>query len=145
MKQLAMVLVCSLAAVAGAAESPYGLAPVFGQPTLSQVPPAPVPDSGSSATMSAPVAAVPVAAVPLYTNVRVKDRRNIAPCAVPTIVQVPDPCNPCCCVAVEICAPPCETPCIKTSKCGKKVKYDYGDYQVEITSSRGRVVVDYDD
>ncbi len=152
MKKLAMVVVCGLASAAVAADRPYGLTPVLGQPTLSQLPPAPgpVPDTTYSVptlapAVSGPVYAMPVATAALYGNVRVKDRRNIAPCAVPTVVQVPDPCNDGCCVNVEICVPPCEKPCIKTSRCGKKVKYDYGKYAVEITSARGKVTVDYDD
>lgn len=143
MKKWAVLLVCSLATVAGAAERSSGVAPVLGQPVLGQVPPSPVPDTSYAAPSTAPVVvATPVA---LYCNVRYKDQRNIAPCAVPTIVQVPDPCDPCCCVSVQICVPPCECPCVKVSKCGRKVSYDYGKYQVEITSARGRVTVDYDD
>jgi hypothetical protein len=137
MKKLAVLVVCSMAATAFGADPAYRATPVLGEPVLSQV--TPVPEQ--------PVSAMPAASAPLelYCNVKYKDERNIAPCAVPTIVQVPDPCNPCCCVNVQICAPPCECPCIKVSKCGRKVKYDYGDYQVEITSARGKVIVDYDD
>lgn len=139
MKKLAMLCVLSLATVAGAAEAPYGLAPSLGQPVLSQAGPTPVPEAAPM------VVSGPATAVPLYCNVKYKDERNIAPCAVPTIVMVPDPCNDCACVAVQICVPPCETACVKVKKCGHKVKYDYGKYAVEITSARGRVVVDYDD
>ena len=98
------------------------------------------------------------AVVPLYHNVRYKDRKNIAPCAVPQIVMVKDPCPPACdpcnpcaippvqCVAVEICVPPC-SPCPPKVTCrrgGEYVKYDFGKYRVEIRSRRGRVTVDYD-
>ncbi len=140
MKKFAMLCVLSLASVAGAAETPLGAAATLGQPVLSVASPTPVPDAVSS-----PVVVSPSAAVPLYTNVKYRDERNIAPCAVPTIVMVPDPCNDCGCVAVQICVPPCETPCVKTKRCGHKVVYDYGKYSVEITSARGKVVVDYDD
>ena len=149
MKKWAMLIVCGLGTAAVAADRPYGLVPTLGQPVLSQVPPAPtpVPDQAYSVATPAPAISGLVTATPIamYHNVKVKDRRNIAPCAVPTIVQVPDPCNPGCCVGVEICVPPCDKPCIKTSKCGTKVKYDYGKYAVEITSARGKVTVDYDD
>ena len=83
---------------------------------------------------------------------------------VPTIVQVLDPCSDkarggllrrlhadddcdACgpqCVFVEICVPP-DCPEIKVSRGGRKVKYDYGDYKVEILSKDGVVYVDYDD
>jgi hypothetical protein len=139
-----MFLVLGLASTAIAAERPARLTPTLGVAVQSQVPPSPTPVPDQS-YVTAPAAPVVVSPAVLYTNVRVKDRRNIAPCAVPTIVQVPDPCDPCCCVNVEICAPACPPVCVKTSKCGTKVKYDYGDYEVEITSRRGRVTVDYDD
>lgn len=88
----------------------------------------------------------------LYPNVRYKDLKNIHPCAVPQVVQIVDPCwdprNRCdcgpTCVNVQICAPP-DCPDVKVKKDGRKVKYDYGKYQVEITSRNGEVVVDYDD
>ena len=95
-------------------------------------------------------------AVPLYHCVRVKDECNIAPCAVPQIVMVKDPCavcdpcNPCAapkCVAVQICVPPCSEcpPRVTCKRDGEYVKYDYGKYRVEITSRNGVVTVDYDD
>ena len=94
-------------------------------------------------------------AVTLFQCVRYKDERNIAPCAVPQIVFVKDPCfvcdpcNPCAtpaCVAVQICVPPC-SPCPPKVTCkrgGEYVKYAYGKYAVEITSRKGVVKVDYD-
>lgn len=89
-------------------------------------------------------------------NVRYSDLKNIAPCAVPKMIWIVDPCwKPakcgCCrpakppCIQVKICVPPCGCPCIKVSKDGRKIKYDYGKYEVEITSKNGRVRVDYDD
>jgi hypothetical protein len=139
MKQLAMFVVCGLATAAFGADPAYRVAPTLGGPALGEV--TPVPDQPVSATP----AVVTGAPVELYCNVKYRDERNIAPCAVPMIVQVPDPCNPCCCVNVQICVPPCDCPCVKTSKCGRKVTYDYGKYRVQITSARNRVVVDYDD
>lgn len=94
--------------------------------------------------------------ITLYHCVRVKDECNIAPCAVPQIVMVKDPCavcdpcNPCAapkCVAVQICVPPCSEcpPRVTCKRGGEYVKYDYGKYRVEITSRKGVVTVDYDD
>lgn len=88
-------------------------------------------------------------AMPLFTNLEVEDRDNIHPCAVPTIVPIADPCAPKCsgpsCVYVEICVPPCECKKVKYSKDGRKAKYDYGEYTVELESEDGVVKVDYDD
>jgi hypothetical protein len=99
---------------------------------------------------------------PLFPRVEVEDRDHIHPCAVPTVVQVLDPCTverhglfrhrrvvgcDACgpqCVYVQICVPP-GCPKIKVSKDGRKVKYDYGDYAVEVESKAGYVEVDYDD
>ena len=133
----------SLATAALAAETPYSLAPTLAQPVLNQAEPTPIPDQAYEVAPTAPSASP--AAIPLYCNVRYKDLKNIAPCAVPTIVMVPDPCNDCACVAVQICVPPCDCPEVKVKRSGRKVKYDYGKYAVEITSARGRVTVDYDD
>ncbi|MFN0054872.1 MAG: hypothetical protein ACKV0T_22100 [Planctomycetales bacterium] len=93
--------------------------------------------------------------VELYHCVKYKDERHIAPCAVPMIVTVKDPCakcdpcNRCCppkCVAVQICVPPCSEcpPKITCRRGGEYVRYDFGCYRVEITSRRGVVRVDYD-
>lgn len=90
-------------------------------------------------------------AVELYHCVKYKDLKNIAPCAVEKIVAVPDPCpDPCntCspqCVYVKVCVPPCDCYETKCKRRGKKIVMDFGKYQVEITSARGEVVVDYDD
>ncbi|MEK6259546.1 MAG: hypothetical protein AABP62_13090 [Planctomycetota bacterium] len=102
---------------------------------------------------SGPVTGMPVmpATVELYQNVRYRAERNIAPCAVPIIVQVPDPCackTACCptpCVNVQICVPECGCPCVKVTRCGDRVCFDYGKYEVIVTSGRGRVCVDYRD
>jgi hypothetical protein len=107
-----------------------------------QMPPAPIPDST--------VTVMPATAeVTLFDCVKYKDERKIHPCAVPMIVSVPDPCaGPCdCgpkCVYVKICVPPCECPEVKCRKNGDKLIYDFGKYEVEITSRKGTVVVDYD-
>jgi hypothetical protein len=84
--------------------------------------------------------------VELYTDVKIEDPRNIHPCAVPIIVEVPDPCDECGTVCIEICAPPCEPECVKRHGLrDRKVTFDYGDYGITVTSRRGVVKVDYDD
>lgn len=87
--------------------------------------------------------------VELYDNVRYRGVRKIHPCAVPMIVQVPDPCQDPCdtcgprCVNIEICVPPCECPKIKCRRNGQRMIYDFGKYEVAITSARGIVSVAY--
>jgi hypothetical protein len=46
---------------------------------------------------------------------------------------------------VKICVPPCGCAKVKVSREGRRVKYDYGKYSVEVTSKNGKVYVDYDD
>jgi hypothetical protein len=133
-------------------------------PNLTPTPmAAPAPATAPAPNGVAPAAtagAEPVPAAscsaPLFNCVRVKDVCNIAPCAVPMVVMVKDPCwrcdpcNPCAappCVAVQVCVPPCSEcpPRICCRGDGEYVSYDYGKYRVEITSRRGVVTVDYDD
>jgi hypothetical protein len=115
-------------------------------PTNAQVPPAPGGDAAAAE------------GVVLFDCVCYKDLKNIHPCAVPRIVMVPDPCacnDPCSCcepkcVAIQICVPPTDECCGPEEKhiCkngGKKQKYCFGKYAVEITVKKGVVVVDYDD
>lgn len=114
----------------------------YGQPVPGQ--PLPHAPSGSYG----PVESYPVHGVPSYSNVRYKDLRNIHPCAVQTVVMVPDPCSDPCCpqvVPVEICVPPYPCEDVKVSKGGRKIKYDYGKYDVEIRLKRNYIEVDYDD
>lgn len=108
------------------------------------LPPSP---GGAPLPMVAPPAAGPIA---LYDCVKYRQCRKIAPCAVPMVVSVKDPCSlpcDCCekCVNVEICVPQCECPpTVTTCNNGCKVRYDFGKYAVNITSRRGVVIVDYD-
>lgn len=96
-----------------------------------------------------PVTVSPVQPVALFTDVRYHAVRNIAPCAVPTIIQVPDPCSKgsCCktCVNVEICAPPCDPKLVKVTHDGDRVRYDYGKYAVVARTVGNHVVVHYHD
>ena len=87
-----------------------------------------------------------------FENVKVEDRHNIHPFAVKEIVRVKDPrpdCHLCGSpgfVFIEICVPPhCKPEIDIKRKDGSKIEYDYGDYEVEITSKNGYVKVDYDD
>lgn len=88
----------------------------------------------------------------LYDNVKVIQSRKIHPCAVPKIVQVPnpcyDPCKPCYgepCVLVEICVPPCGCEEIYCTKNGKRMVFDYGDYAVKVTARHnGKLYINYD-
>ena len=132
----------------------------------SEVPPAPLPSptlstptlsTNPEVQFSGPVSQMPVvpvsADISLFPCVRYRSTRNIAPCAVPVIVQVPDPCTPrdrcgCTvrpCVNVEICVPTCGCPDVCVTRNGNKTRYDYGKYAVNVISLNGRIVVDYDD
>lgn len=55
-------------------------------------------------------------------------------------------CDPCAkpVVFIQICVPPCGCPEIKENWCGN-IKYDYGEYEVEISVKDGFILVDYDD
>lgn len=92
---------------------------------------------------------IPTPEISLYTNVRYRAVRNIAPCAVPTIIQVADPCNKvtCCknCVSIEVCAPPCDPSCVKVTRDGDKVCYDYGKYSIVARTVGNHIVVHYYD
>lgn len=86
-----------------------------------------------------------------HYRTRYKDLRNIHPCAVKKVVSIIDPCfdpRSCCkpkCVKVTICVPPCGCAKVRVSRSGRRVKYDYGKYEIKITSRNGKITVDYDD
>ncbi|WP_437226106.1 hypothetical protein SH661x_004410 [Planctomicrobium sp. SH661] len=84
-------------------------------------------------------------AIPLYRKVRVVHERNIAPCAVSKIVSVPDPCNPCKCVFIEICVPPCACEEVECSTRHNRTVFNYGKYSVKVTERHGTLVVNYQD
>lgn len=91
-------------------------------------------------------------AIPMFENVRYVGRRRMAPCAESKVIVIRDPCqplltSPCCrkCVAIRICVPTCGCECIKASRLGNRVRYDYGEYAVDVRITRGRVVVAYRD
>ncbi len=148
---------------------PLSLSPALvGQNEISIPPLSPTPDPAYSApgqyapqgglsspapyAVPAPITSgyvVPGAPVEVYQNVKYRAVRNIAPCAVPTIIQVPDPCNKdaCCktCVNVQVCVPPCEPSKVKVTRDGRNVKYDFGKYAVSVRSVGNHVVVHYED
>jgi len=125
----------------------------------------PPPAASAGVAPAAPISPVPEVAgnatspgkpIALYYRVEYEDLDNIHPCAVKMIVQVKDPCppprDPCSCckpapryVFVEICVPPCGRPKIEIGHHGNEIEYDYGKYEVEITSKKGVVYVNYDD
>jgi hypothetical protein len=132
--------------------------PEPGQP----IPPAPTPVDPPGGLQPIPDpysgSAVPPAdsfqTVELYPHVRYKDLHNIHPRAVKKIVAVKDPrfndkiCGRCAppCVYIMICVPPSGHFKFEVKrKDYSKVEYDYGDYEVEISSKKGIVTVDYDD
>jgi hypothetical protein len=85
-------------------------------------------------------------ALPLYTNVRVRQPRNIHPAAVTKLVAIKEPCFGGSCVYIEVCVPPCGREEVCCFRRGDKMRLDYGKYSVDIsTNRRGQVVVDYND
>ena len=114
----------------------------------------PIPESSPGIVVPSPGPAE-YQTVELYHRVKYEDLDNIHPFAVKKIVAVKDPnakradclsCTPPC-VFVMICVPPSSEKFkyeIKR-KDHSKIEYDYGDYEVEITSKNGVVYVDYDD
>jgi hypothetical protein len=87
--------------------------------------------------------ATPLCQIPLYENVKVFFPKNIAPCAVKKIVSVPDPCDPCKCVFIQICVPPCACEEIVVHPRKDRVTFDYGKYKVRVTERRGQLNVAY--
>ncbi len=92
--------------------------------------------------------------IALYPYVKYEDLDNVHPFAVKKIVAVKDPrapkglCGTCAppSVFVMICVPPRGRFDFDVKrKDYSKVEYDYGKYEVEITSKNGIVYVDYDD
>ncbi len=101
----------------------------------------PVPDAGAGE------------AIELFHCVKYKDLDEMAPCAVPKIIQVKDPCacdDPCnCCgpkcVYIKICVPPCGCERVRVRHGGDRVRYDYGEYAVDVRVKKGYIEVDYQD
>lgn len=89
----------------------------------------------------------------LYKRVRVSDRHDIAPHAVPTIVAVKDPAacaHACSCcgdelVYVQVMAPRCQPRRVTISPCGRRICLDYGRYEVRVAAGSRSIKIDYDD
>lgn len=152
MKQLLSVCLIAIVGVASAQAvaqdrfpaptpaQPYQIGPGYADEIAPPAHPYPA-QAYPPAVQSYPAGPAPV----LFTDVKVRHPRKIHPCAVPTIVEVPDPCDPCCTVLVEICAPPCELHCVKPHGLLKRqTRFDYGEYKVDIIPRRGRLIIDYD-
>ena len=87
--------------------------------------------------------------VPLATGVRIEDECNIAPDAVPVVVAIRDPnmraheCHERL-VYVQVFVPPCPLRGLTISPCTTRVGMDFGQYEVDIKSKDGIIVIDYD-
>lgn len=82
--------------------------------------------------------------VALFAKVRVKDRDNIYPRAIPKCIAIRAPHGPGC-VFVKVFVPPYPAREVDVEDGGRKLKLDYGDYEVEVESDDGRITIDYDD
>ena len=135
------------------ADPPGTLTPVP-EPTLAPQSIQPVPQ-GIPLTTSAPQPPVETyQTIELYPYVKYEDLDNVHPFAVKKIVAVKDPrapkqlCGNCAppSVFVMICVPPTGRFEFDVKrKDYSKIEYDYGKYEIEITSKNGIVYVDYDD
>ena len=91
----------------------------------------------------------------LHEKSRLSIATTLNECGIPDFVPVPDPsacdcrhCNACCApqlVSIKICVPPGPCRRVKVRHGGRRIKYDYGKYEVEIKVRDGYVKVDYDD
>lgn len=173
---LAVAAVVASAGTASAADGPaFGFAGLLGRHQLvSQTELPPIPEGQSHLPPSVPPAPGVVgpppmmdgqmipsepydlghgAPVELFHRVKYKDLREMAPCAVPKIVYVNDPCacnDPCnCCgpkcVAIQICVPPCACEDVRVRRNGDRVRYCYGEYAVDVRVKKGYIEVDYQD
>jgi hypothetical protein len=126
----------------------------YGQVLMPQaepgpVPPAPYQAGGIPVYGAGSYPAPMVSTAPLFTRVKYKDLHEKAPCARMKFVQVLNPCyDGCCgprCVTVQICVPECGCEDVRVRSHGKRVRYDYGKYAVDVRVKRGYIEVDYQD
>ena len=115
---------------------------------------APVPDTVGGIPAVSPAAGPYVAvpcAEPLFHRVKYKDLDEVAPCHTVKIIKVRNPCKRCCtdpdCVNIQICVPEtcCDDPRICSIFGGRRVRYDYGKYEVDVRVKRDYIEVDYQD
>lgn len=140
MKNLAKFFTLCALVVSGAAQARQELHPVPEAPIVYHE--AQMPEHG---------AFVESHAVPLYTNVKYKDLDEMSPCAVPKIIAVKDPCacddkcGPPQCVYIQICIPQCGCELISCKRNGDRIRYDYGEYAVDVRIKKNHIEVDYQD
>ena len=85
----------------------------------------------------------------LFSRVKYTDLHEKAPCAVPKIITVKNPCPddgygpPTVCI--EICIPTCGCEEVTCRRFGNRIRYDYGKYAVDVRIKRGYIQVDYQD
>ncbi|HQX51407.1 MAG TPA: hypothetical protein PLY87_25790 [Planctomycetaceae bacterium] len=140
MKSIAKLCVASVLVLVGVAQAGQELAPIpeaaFG---------------GMDQVMNEPVIYMDPTAVEVYTNVKYKDLREMAPCAVPKFIMVKDPCacddgcHPVPCVCIQICVPECGREEVTCRRHGDRIRYDYGKYAVDVRIKRNHIEVDYQD
>ena len=157
-------MVAGIAANASAAERYYlasgpRLFPVSGLFLQGAVPPAPGAEGAQPIPMPEPMSVAAAGAISLFDCVKYTDVDEMAPCAVPKIIMVKDPCwkpckkkcgccQPCSpppCVAIKICVPACGCEKITCRRDGDRVRYDYGKYAVDVRVKNGYIEVDYQD
>ena len=86
----------------------------------------------------------------LFTRVKYTDLHEKSPCAVSKIITVKNPCRDASCcepetVCIEICVPPCACESVRCRAFGNRIRYDYGDYAVDVRIKRNHIQVDYQD
>ncbi len=128
--------------------------PVYGPTLVPQYPVVPAVPSAPAHSQTLPcphqLGEIVTYAVPVATCIQIEDPENIAPHAVPVVVAVRDPnlgaIHTCVeqVVYVEVCVPPCPMRRLTVSPCRTRIRMDFGEYEVDIRSHRGKVVIDYD-
>ncbi|MEZ6122814.1 MAG: hypothetical protein R3C49_06515 [Planctomycetaceae bacterium] len=130
----------------------FGSAPsrvALAQPALPVVPVIPAPVSVPAVHRIGEIVTCPV---PLETCVVVKDACEMAPGAIPVAVAVRDPHLPAVgtrgCVErvvyVQVYVPQCPLKRCRVSPCGTKVRLDFGQYEVDLTTRNNLIEIDYD-
>ena len=113
---------------------PHGHGSFYGPPAVAPLPPQGRYVSPPSLVVQGPLRPY---------RVRYKDRDNVHPFSIRQTLVVPSPCGQGT-LAVDVCAPP-NCPVVKVKRNGKKIEYDYGDYEVDIIRKDDEILVDYDD
>lgn len=136
-------------------EDPAG--PLFAPPPIgpdeafSEIPPSPLPSDQQLPQVVQYHPIVEAPGIPLFKRVRYVGERKKAPGAVSKLIVIKDPCQrikkSCAtceqCVAIEICVPACACERVSRNKSGNRIRYNYGNYGVEVRIKNGRIVVAY--